>query len=208
MARSSERSGFFKSPWATIARLGFTAIFFFWLYLIWSSTAGLNESLDATEDSLADIHHVQVEFKDEIQDWQDLLLRSNNEETLDQNWKTYEAQYQKVVAEANKIMAKTDVREIHQKMKSFVDAHAINHEKYKDSLPLLTKNNFNPKQADTAVKNIDEPILEYLAVTEIDMRDEKRRINESLISKARSQIEQSLFALAFIGLLAIWIQKH
>jgi hypothetical protein len=40
------------------------------------------------------------------------------------------------------------------------------------------------------------------------MLDERRRLNENLIAKARSQIEQSLFALVFIGMLAIWMPKH
>jgi methyl-accepting chemotaxis protein len=208
MVKSAERSGYFKSPWLTLARLAFSAIFFFWLYLIWNSTAGLNESIDATTDRITAIHHIQVEFKDEVQAWQDLLLRSKNQETLDQNWHAFETQFQKVSSEAEQIMAQNDVRDIHQKMKSFIDAHNINHEKYKSSVSILIKNKFDPVQADAAVKDIDEPILTYLAVSELDMLDERRRLNENLIAKARNQIEQSLFALVFIGMLAIWMPKH
>jgi hypothetical protein len=40
------------------------------------------------------------------------------------------------------------------------------------------------------------------------MLDERRRLNENLIAKARNQIEQSLAALVFIGMLAIWMPKH
>jgi methyl-accepting chemotaxis protein len=208
MAKSVERSGYFKSHWLTLARLAFSGVFFFWLYLIWNSTAGLNESIDATTDRLTAIHHVQVEFKDEVQAWQDLLLRSKSQDTLDQNWHAYETQYQKVGSEAEQIMAQNDVRDIHQKMKSFIDAHNINHEKYKNSVSILIKNRFDPVQADAAVKGIDEPIITYLAVSELDMLDERRRLNESLIAKARNQIEQSLVALVFIGMLAIWMPKH
>jgi archaellum component FlaC len=208
MAKSNNRTGFFGSPWLTFARVAFSGIFFFWLYLIWNSTAGLNESIDATSDRLTAIHHIQVEFKDEVETWQDLLLRSKNQDMLDQNWRAYETQYQKVSSAAETIMAQNDVRSIHQKMKSFVEAHNINHEKYKNSVAILIKNKFDPIQADVAVKGIDEPILTYLAVSEIDMLDERRRLNENLIAKARSQIEQSLFALVFIGMLAIWMPKH
>jgi hypothetical protein len=93
-------------------------------------------------------------------------------------------------------------------MKSFIDAHNINHEKYKNSVSILIKNRFDPVQADAAVKGIDEPIITYLAVSELDMLDERRRLNENLIAKARNQIEQSLVALVFIGMLAIWMPKH
>ncbi|MBI5891837.1 MAG: hypothetical protein HZB47_14405 [Nitrosomonadales bacterium] len=208
MAKSIERSRSFRTPWNALARLGFSAVFFFWLYLIWNSTSGLNESIDATTDRLTAIHHIQVEFKNEIQLWKDLLLRSNNDKALDQNWRAFEAQHRKVVDEAGKIIAQNDVREIHQKMKSFIEAHALNHEKYRMSMDLLVQNNYNPTRADAAVKGIDEPILTYLAVSELDMLGEKRRLNDNLIAKARNQIEQSLFALVFIGMLAIWMPKH
>jgi methyl-accepting chemotaxis protein len=208
MAKSIERSTYFKSHWLTLARIVFSAIFFYWLFLIWNSTAGLNESIDATSDRVTATHHIQVEYKNEVQLWKDLLLRSHNRETLDQNWKYYETQYQIVATAADQIIAKNDVRAIRQQMKSFVDAHTVNHEKYKNSVAMLIKNNFNPIQADNSVKGIDQPILEYLEVVELDMLDERRRLNDNLIAKTRNQIEQSLFALAFIGLLAIWMPKH
>ena len=59
MAKSTTLSNFLRSPWNTLARLGFSAIFFFWLYLIWNSTAGLNESIDATTDRLTAIQHLR-----------------------------------------------------------------------------------------------------------------------------------------------------
>ncbi|MFZ2163721.1 MAG: hypothetical protein WAW02_16025 [Sideroxyarcus sp.] len=208
MAKSVERSGYFKSHWLTLARMAFSAIFFYWLYLIWTSTADLNVKLDATTDRITATHNIQVEFKNEIQLWKDLLLRSNNRETLEQNWSRYEAQYQKVAAEAERITTLSDVRAIRQQMKSFIDAHAVNHEKYKSSVAILIKNNFDSTQADAAVKGIDLPIHEYLEVVELDMLSEERRIKDGLIAKARNQIEQSLFALAFIGLLAVWMPKH
>jgi methyl-accepting chemotaxis protein len=208
MAKSVERSGYFKSHWLTLARIAFTAIFFYWLYLIWTSTADLNVKLDATTDRITATHNIQVEFKNEVQLWKDLLLRSNSRETLQQNWNSYEAQYLKVAAEAERITTLSDVRAIRQQMKSFIDAHAVNHEKYKNSVDLLIKNKFDSTQADAAVKGIDQPIQEYLEVVELDMLSEERRIKDGLIAKARNQIEQSLFALAFIGLLAVWLPKH
>ena len=207
-AKRGGMADFIRSPWNTLAKLGLSAIFFFWLYLIWNSTSGLNTNIDATSDRLTAIHHIQVEFKNEVQLWKDLLLRSKNRESLELNWRAYETQYNKVVADAETILAQTDVREIHQKMKSFIEAHAANHEKYRSSVALLQQNNFNPGIADAAVKGIDEPILTYLAVSELDMLDERRKLNERLITKARNQIEQSLYALVFIGMLAIWMPKH
>ncbi len=40
------------------------------------------------------------------------------------------------------------------------------------------------------------------------MQDERIRLNENLTAKARPQLEESMFALAFIGLLAVWQPKY
>lgn len=208
MAKSSNRTGFFNSPWLTLARVAFTGIFFFWLYWIGVSTIDLDEKINAATDRYSTIDNLEIEFKDEIQIWKDLLLRSDSRETLNQNWLNYEAQYQKVAKAAQAIIDTNDVRVINQKMRSFVDAHTVNREKYKNSVLLLIKNKYFPGPADASVKGIDRPLLDILKSANGDMQDEKRRTNDSLIAQARNKIEQSLFALGFIGLLAIWMPKH
>jgi hypothetical protein len=127
---------------------------------------------------------------------------------LNQHWLIYENQYQKVVASAQDIIANNDVRSINEKLQNFVDAHKANHEKYKDAVFILIKNKYAPSPADTAVKGIDQPLLGILVAANADMKHERERTNENLIASARNQIEQSLFGLAFIGLLAVWLPKH
>jgi len=208
MAKSIERSGFFNSPWATLARIAFTAIFFFWLYWISNSTSDLSDKLNASTNRYTTIDALQVEYKDEIQEWKNVLLRSDSRDTLNQRWQIYENHYQKVVASAQKIIAQNDTRSINEKMKSFVDAHAANHEKYKEAALILIKSKYIPGPADVTVKEIDQPLLDVLAAANVDIKDERERASESLIAMARNKIEQSLIALAFIGLLAIWMPKH
>jgi methyl-accepting chemotaxis protein len=208
MAKSTKHTGFFHSPWLTLARIAFTAIFFFWLYWISVSTKDLDDRINAATDKYTAVDSLQVEYKDEIQEWKDLLLRSNNRDTLNKNWLNYEARYRKVAASAQNIIIQNDVRSINQKMTSFVDAHKANHDKYKNSVLILIKNKYFPGPADAAVKGIDRPLLDILKATNEDMREEKNRTNDSLVAQARNRIEQSLFALGFIGLLAIWMPKH
>lgn len=208
MAKSNERSRIFDSPWATLARVFFTAVFFFWLYWIGVSTKDLDDKINASADRYTTVDSLQIEYKNEIQLWKDLLLRSNNRDSLNQNWLAYEAQYQKVAAATQDIIAKNDLRALNQKMRDFLDAHAVNHEKYKNGALLLINSKYAPGPADTSVKGIDRPLLDVLKAANEDMQDEKRRDSESLIAEARNKIEQSLFALGFIGLLAIWMPKH
>lgn len=205
MANQSE--GIKRFSWLTLARAGVTAAFFFWIYMIWNSTAELNEKLNAAADRTSAIHTLQVEYKNEIQEWKNVLLRSNSRDTLDKNWRTFEAQYQKVAAAAQAIIAQNDVRTINDRMNFFVEGHAANHEKYKNSVDILLRNGYDPRPADAAVKGIDRPLLEYLEAAEVAMQDEKKNVNENLTAKARNQIEQSLLVLGFIALLVVWMPK-
>ena len=193
--------------WGAVARAGITAVFFFWFYMIWNSTADLNEKLSIATDQYSAIHNVQVEYKNEIQEWKNVLLRSNNRDTLDMNWRTFETQYEKVAAAAQASMLQNDMRAVNERMKVFVEAHAANHEQYKQSVGVLIQSGFDPRQADAAVKGIDRPLLDYLEAADTAMQNEKNSINENLTAKARNQIEQSLLGLGFIVLLVVWMPK-
>lgn len=193
--------------WGAVARVGITLAFFFWFYIIWNSTADLNAKLRIATDQYSALHNIQVEYKNEVQEWKNVLLRSNSRDTLDKNWRIYETQYQKVAAAAQDIMLKNDIRAVNNNIKTFIEAHAANHGQYKNSVEVLVKNGFDPHPADAAVKGIDRPLLDYLEAADSAMQDEKESINEGLTAKARSQIEQSLLALGFLALLVIWMPK-
>jgi hypothetical protein len=126
---------------------------------------------------------------------------------LDKNWRSYEARYQKVAVEAQDIIRLSETPAVTDQIKTFVDAHAANHDQYKKSLDLLIKNSFDPHQADTAVKGIDRPLLEQLEAAEVNVVEDKKRIDKGLVDEARNKIEQNLFALAFLALLAVWMPR-
>jgi len=89
-------------------------------------------------------------------------------------------------------------------MNAFIEAHAANYAQYKASAEVFARNGFNPRQADVQVKGIDRPLLDILGAADAAMQEEKLNINERLVAKARSQIEQSLVALMFIVLIVVW----
>ena len=63
MAKSNERPSIFDSPWATLARVVFTAVFFFWLYWIGLSTKDLDDKINASADRYTTIDSLQIEYK-------------------------------------------------------------------------------------------------------------------------------------------------
>jgi hypothetical protein len=207
MSKKPVETKFKYLTWNSVAQLVFTAVFFFWVSLIWNSSADLSNKLNAATERYTAVHDLQVEFKSEVQEWKNLLLRSTNRDTLDKNWNIFETQYQKVASAAQLIVVQNDERNTLSSMNSFTEAHAANHELYKKSLDTLVRSNYDPRPADASVKGVDRPLLDHLEAAEKSMQEEKRRSNDNLMAKARAKIEQSLFALGFIGLLAIWMPR-
>jgi hypothetical protein len=208
MVKSTEgNKGKFFS-WNTAGRIGFTAIFFFWIYMTWNSTSDLDAKLNDATDQNTAIHNIQVDFKNEVQLWKDLLLRSTNQDSLNKNWAAYEAQYQNVMAQAQAILRASEIPTVNDQVKIFIEAHTANREMYKSALELLIKNKFEPRPSDAMVKGIDRPLLEHLEAAEVGMLDDKKRINKGLVDTARNKIEQNLLALAFLALLAVWMPRH
>jgi len=54
---------------------------------------------------------------------------------------------------------------------------------------------------------MERPMFDHLAEADSAMHDENKRISVSLISKAQDQIEQSLFVLGFVAMLAVWMPR-
>lgn len=192
----------------TLERVGLTAAFCFFLYLIWNSSAELEKQLKANTDHFAVVHDLQIEYKQEIQDWKNLLLRSNNRDSLAQNWRAFVQQHQKVSEAAKQGMLRNDVRAINVKLQAFIESHDANLLLYKNSSEILAQQNFNPHLADIQVKGIDHPLVETLEAGDAEMEDEKMRSNGRLIAKSNNRIEQSLVALFLLMLIAIWRPRH
>jgi hypothetical protein len=190
--------------WGTLAKLGLTAAFFAWFYLIWTSTDELEKRLNATEDPFAAAHAVQADYKMEVQEWKNLLLRSTDRPSLDKNWRAYEQQYRKVAEAAEAGLKQSDVRAVNVKLQSFIEAHRDNYLHYTKEKETYAQSGDDPRKADSEVRGIDRPLMEVLEAADEAMQYEKKLINGRLIAKARNQIEQSLMALILMVLVVVW----
>lgn len=193
--------------WGTLAKLGLIAAFFVWFYLIWTSTDELERRLNDIEDPFAVVHDLQTEYKIEVQEWKNLLLRSADRASLDKNWHAYEQQYRKVAGAAEAGLKQSDVRAVNVKLQSFIDAHQENYLQYKKEKENYAQSGYDPRKADSEVRGIDRPLMALLEAADEEMQHEKKLINGRLIARARNQIEQSLMALILMMLVVVWRAK-
>ncbi len=191
--------------WIIGAKVGMTAAILLWFFVIWSSTAQLNEELRALSISYSSIYGVEVEFKNEVQEWKNVLLRSNNRDSLNKNWQVFENQYRKVDTTAQDILLQSNVLEIQSNVKEFLAAHASNHDLYRRSVDMLVQNGYDPRPADLAVKGIDRSLINYLDSAEAALQVEKANLEASLTAKTQNQIEQILLAIVFLSVIVLWM---
>jgi len=207
MAKSTHNAKRPLFSWSNLIRIALSAAFAFWFYLIWNSVADLNKNMNIVSAQYASVHNVQVAFKTEIQEWKNVLLRSNNKTTLDKNKYTFEAQYKKVADEAQRIIDSNEIHVVKQRMSGFAKAHAENHELYQKSMQVFIESGYDAHKADATVTGIDRPLLDYLEEADVAMQDESKNINDRLLAKAKNQIDQSLLILSLMALLVIWMPK-
>lgn len=193
---------------ATLGNLGLTAAFFGFFYLIWTTSLELETQLRSSTDEFAVAHNLQVEYKMEVQEWKDLLLRSTDAASLQQNWKEYEQQYRKVADAASSALQRSDVQAVNEKLRTFLNGHEANRERYQASADLFARSGFDVHKADAEVKGIDRPLLAVLEEADAAMQHEKELIDAREIARARNRIEQSLIALALIALVVVWRPRN
>ncbi|MBK7366109.1 MAG: hypothetical protein IPI97_14415 [Nitrosomonas sp.] len=195
----------FSHSWIIGAKVGMTAAILIWFFAIWSSTADLNAELRVLAMNYSSIYGVEVEFKSEIQEWKNVLLRSNSRDSLNKNWQVFENQYQNVSKKAQDILTQSNEREIRRNLQEFLDAHASNHSQYLKSVDLLVRSGYDPRPADLAVKGIDRTLLDYLDSAEAALQDKKNNLEASLTAKTLNHIEQILIAIVFLSVIVLWM---
>jgi methyl-accepting chemotaxis protein len=207
MVTRRDKPGLTLISWATLAHAGITAVFFLLFYSIWSSVTNLDRQLQASAGQFAAAHGLRVEYKNEVQEWKDVLLRSKDNASLAQNWQVFEVQYRNVADAAKNVMQHNDVRAINVKLADFIEAHKNNFLQYRKSTEILARHKFDFRPADAAVKGIDRPLLDTLDAVDAAVEQEKTNSVERLVAKAQNRTEQTLIALAFMVLILVWRPK-
>lgn len=111
----------------------------------------LNQDVIAatTADAMA------IEFKVQVQEWKNVLLRGHNNEQRDKYWGRFEKQHVKVQNLGKEILKQTQQKDILNKTEEFLKEHGGLLEKYKIGLNAFLASGFDHKAGDAAVSGID-----------------------------------------------------
>ena len=162
------RAALFAISAAAVAMVGGTTLAALWIG--WTSLQTFERDVEALRADQRLALAVQIEFKQQVQDWKDVLLRGSDVRALDRHWAGFEARERSVRAQAEALRGSTHDPAARQTIERFLLAHRQMANGYRDGLQAFTESGFDGRVGDAAVTGLDRAPTELLtrAVAQID----------------------------------------
>ncbi len=128
------------------------------LYAIYS----LNQSLKIYATTVQTSHdheraatYLAVEFKTQVQEWKNILLRGKDPNALDKHWSAFNTIERNMVDKTKTLIAALPAGEVKSLVEKFAASHATMNQSYHKEFEAFKAANFDPSVGDAAVKGMD-----------------------------------------------------
>ncbi|ATP27133.1 methyl-accepting chemotaxis protein [Chromobacterium violaceum] len=134
----------------------------FSLYQLWGSIRAFRDQVAADQQSVQHVLIMQVDFKKQVQEWKDTLLRGQDPAKLAKYWGNFEKKEQQVRDEGNALAASATDPQARQLLQQFVAAHQKMGDDYRKGLDAYKQAGADFKVGDKQVAGMDRPPTELL----------------------------------------------
>lgn len=171
------------------------ALFGFWLS--WNSIQSFSNEVEARRADERVIRGMLLDFKKQVQDWNDVLVRGSDPAALDKIWNNFENEEQKIQETGQSLRPKLQGEsEALDLVEKFLNVHQEMGVAYRKGLQAFKASNFDSRAGDKAVKDID------IAPTELLTRaaDDLSAIADRSARRAVESGQQGIFiSLVLMG---------
>src|ERR1700723_1280393 len=136
------------------------AAYGFWQYA--ASVQLFDRDVRASQANAIEVLTVETNFKKQVQEWKDTLLRGKKPEALDKHWGAFQQRESDVRNAAERMKASVADKEAAQLIGQFVAAHRDMGEAYRRGLQTFKDRGFDSAAGDAAVAGIDRAPTELL----------------------------------------------
>ncbi len=116
----------------------------------------------ASQANAIDVLTVETNFKKQVQEWKDVLLRGKKPEALDKHWNAFQQRENDVRNASDRMRTSVADPEAAQLIGQFYAAHKEMGEAYRRGLQTFRDRGFDSAAGDAAVAGIDRPPTELL----------------------------------------------
>lgn len=130
---------------------------------VWGSVRTFRDQVSTDYRSSQQVLTLQTDFKKQVQEWKDTLLRGYDPAMLDKYWGNFQQREQQVRDSAQKLAGSVSDPKAHDLLQQFVAAHQKMGEDYRKGFDGFKAANFDPKVGDKNVKGMDRPPTDLLS---------------------------------------------
>jgi methyl-accepting chemotaxis protein len=137
------------------------ALFGFWLS--WNSLQNFSNEVSSRQLDERVVRVMQLDFKKQVQEWKDVLLRGSDPASLEKYWNNFEEQERKIKGGAETLRREIqDDPKALELVEQFLRAHQEMGVAYRKGLQAFKDSKFDSKVGDKAVKGMDRAPTELL----------------------------------------------
>lgn len=136
------------------------AAYGFWQFHL--SLRLFDQGVMSSQTNAIDVEAVEINFKKQVQEWKDTLLRGKQPDALEKYWSNFQQREAEVRNTADQLTHRIDDPEATRLVEQFLSAHVKMSEAYRRGLQEFKEHNFESSAGDKAVAGMDRAPTELL----------------------------------------------
>ena len=154
------------------------------------------------------IDRAALAFKQQVQEWKDVLLRGDDPQKLDKYWSAFLAQEKAVDDTVREARSATPHEDVRKSLEQFLAAHKAAGVSYRAGLEAYKSNKFDPHSGDKAVEGVDRPAAAMLMESGKTAAECGTKATQQAIQSAESGYRFAIAgtSIAMLGaVVALWV---
>jgi len=184
------------------------------LYGIYS----LNQSINMYEtvvvgrmNHLLVLNEISGDFKSQVNDWKNVLLRGSNPAQLDKHWKAFLAHENAVSEQGKKLLTVMPDGAGKKLLGDFIQAHSKMGADYRKGLEYFKAANYDPAGGDNTAEGMDQAPLQMLADAATKVRAENAATSADTAAAAERAVLVSLVLMLVVCAISVafgfWLSR-
>lgn len=148
--------------------------------------------------ALNEVDTLNIEFKRQVQEWKNVLLRGHNQSDLNKYWGQFEQTHKDIQDRSKRLLGQLEDEKTKSQVAQFQREHLNMYEAYKQGKDAFVRTGFDHKEGDKAVKGIDRAPSQ--ALSELAASIDKKAAEQT---KSLAGASEGTFFMAIAELLAV-----
>jgi signal transduction histidine kinase len=166
------------------------------IYTLWDAIQIHQQQVSPKQRFAADILDVSVHIRIQVQEWKNLLLRSTDQTSLDDQWKKVVTQEKYTQDKLIHFIKQNQNSAILKALLDVQSHHRELSDKYKLAMLQFAQDGYNPTYTDSQIKGIDRSLIAL-----IDTLSDQSTLEALTIQKQADQIAENNLFISIVGLI-------